>query len=524
MVVRGPDMEMPSMTLLQMLERSSRTHPDRTAVVFMGQTLTYAQLYGAVQACMAQLQRDGIGMGQRVGLMLPNCPQYLIAYYAIIGLGAVVVQVNPMYTVPELRHLLEDAECQMLVAYDKLLPVVTAVMETLSCAPPKLVAVRFDGGGRLPEGAVWFDQWLESTPHSASIPVLDEPETVAVLQYTGGTTGVPKGAMLTHRNLVSNAVQTSCVMQQLDAPDVTLCALPFFHVYAMTVCVNTPILRGDTMVVMPRFDPSEALRLIQAYEVTLFPAVPTMYVAVSQVVSPGTDAFKSLRTCSSGGAPMPVQVMTDFEQLTGAVVLEGYGLSETSPVTHFNPDKDRRRLGSIGLPVPNTACKVVSLEDGVTELPAGEDGELVIQGPQVMKGYWKRPDETALVLRDGWFYTGDIARIDEDGFTYIVDRKKDMIIASGYNVYPRDVEEVLYQHPAVLEAAVVGVPDTYRGETVKAFVVLRPGHQVDEQALIHWCRERLAAYKVPRQIEFRPELPKTGVGKILRRALKSPAS
>jgi long-chain acyl-CoA synthetase len=409
----------------------------------------------------------------------------------------------------------------MLIAYDPLIPLVQSVRPSFL---EHLVAVRLGPAtAALPDGAVWFDEWLAGTtvPADFQIPSFDPAETVAVLQYTGGTTGRSKGAMLTHRNVVANAHQSAYfVPGGIQPNDVGLCALPLFHVYAMTICMNLPIAFGGTSLMVPRFDAKEIVSLIERYQVTMFPGVPTMYVALTQVLTPGSDALRSLRVCNSGGAPLPVQVLHRFEELSGAVMAEGYGLSESSPVTHSSL-KERRKVGSIGIPAPNTEAKIVAVDDPAKELPVGEPGELAIRGPQVMKGYWNRPEETARTLVDGWLLTGDIAVIDEDGFTFIVDRKKDLIIASGYNVYPRDVEEALYQHPAVLEAAVVGVPDDYRGETVKAFIVLKPGMTVTEEELIAFCRENLAAYKVPRLIEFRDELPKTAVGKILRRGLKA---
>jgi long-chain acyl-CoA synthetase len=524
MIVTGERIEIPKLRLYDMLANTAARYPHRRATIFAGHELTYEQLHRTVLLAMRALADAGVEAGDRIGIMLPNCPQYVIAFYAVTGLGAAVVQVNPMSTGSELLFLLQDSGCKILIVYDPLLPVVQSVRS--NTALERVIAVRFAASEtQLDAGDVWFDELLASATGPGQPADFDPEETLAVLQYTGGTTGRPKGAMLTHQNLVANAVQADSMLPGgITDDDVMVCALPLFHVYAMTVCMNYPVYTGTPILLVPRFNPQELVELIQKYRATLFPGVPTMYVALSQVLPPGSDALKSLRVCNSGGAPMPVKVMESFERLTGAQVLEGYGLSEASPITHTNPSVEKRKVGSIGLPAPNTEARIVSLEDSRTTLPVGEIGELAVRGPQVMKGYWNRPEETARTLVDGWLLTGDIARFDEDGYTYIVDRKKDMIIASGYNVYPREVEEVLYRHPAVMEAAVIGVPDEYRGETVKAVVVLKPGQTATESELREWCRQYLSAYKVPTQVEFRTELQKTAVGKILRRTLREEQS
>lgn len=524
MVVTGEHAEIPTLRLYDMLANTAQRRPSRTATVFAGVECTYEQLHGSVRRAMAALRDLGVQPSDRVGIMLPNCPQYVISFYAITGIGAIAVQLNPFCTEAELSYLLQDSACRWVIAFDKALPVLDEVRSTLPVET--VVAVRFGPSDRtLPVGDVWFDDWLASVRAPGDPTDLNPVETVAVLQYTGGTTGRPKGAMLTHQNLVANAVQAySMLPGGVTEDDMTVCALPLFHVYALTMCMNLSIYTGIPMLLVPRFHAHELVQLIERYRPTLFPAVPTMYVALTQVIPPGSDALSSLRVCNSGGAPMPVQVMEAFESLTGATVLEGYGVSEASPVTHLNPSADRRRAGSIGLPTPNTDVRIVSPKDSSVTLPVGEIGELAVRGPQVMKGYWNRPEETAETLVDGWLLTGDMAKLDEDGYTYIVDRKKDMIIASGYNVYPREVEEVLYKHPAVLEAAVVGAPDDYRGETVKAFVVCKPGYTVTAEDIQAWCRQYLSAYKVPTLVEFRSDLQKTAIGKILRRALRDEQS
>ncbi|QRF22674.1 long-chain fatty acid--CoA ligase [Alicyclobacillus sp. TC] len=522
MIASGAAIDIPNQMIFDMLAESASRNPDGAAIHFMGHTLKYGQLLGAVKKFMGFLRSKGIQQGDRVGIMLPNCPQYVIAYYAITGIGAVVVQVNPMSTAPELSYLLEDSGMRMLILLDSFLPVLEKMTERH--ALQDLVVVNLQGGATdsLPTQAVSFMEVLMAASPAEPVKNLSPADTLAVLQYTGGTTGRPKGAMLSHRNIVANAVQSTHTVENGVRPDdITLAALPFFHVYAMTVAMNLPLVSGIPLVILPRFSVQDALDAIQNYKITLFPAVPTMYVALAQAVTPGSDILSSLRVCNCGGAPMPVKVLEIFEQVTGATVLEGYGLSEASPVTHSNPSLASRKIGSIGKLIPGTSAKIVNPDNPAEEVPVGSEGELAIAGPQVMLGYWQRPEETAAVLLDGWLLTGDIATMDEDGFFSIVDRKKDMIIASGYNVYPREVEEALYRHPAILEAAVIGVEDDYRGETVKAYVVLRPGMSVSEEELHAFCREQLAAYKVPRSFEFRDSLPKSAVGKVLRRALKS---
>jgi long-chain acyl-CoA synthetase len=357
---------------------------------------------------------------------------------------------------------------------------------------------------------------------SAELPPLEiDPQDIAVLQYTGGTTGKAKGVMLTHFNLVNNVRQIFAFYAgDFKRPGERLLGVsPFFHVYGMTSTMNIAVFAAATIICMDRFEVNKTLEMIRKYQPTFFPGVPTMYIAILHHPDSASAGLDCIKICNSGSAPMPVEVMREFELKTGARIVEGYGLSETSPVTHRNPIFGPRKPGSIGVPLPNTDCRIVDVETGTIELPPGEPGELIIKGPQVMKGYWNKPEETAMALRDGWLYTGDIATMDEDGYFYIVGRKKEMIIAGGYNIYPIEVEEVIYQHPAVAEACVFGVPDPYRGETVKAAVVLKDGVHATEEELIDWCKERLAKYKVPRLVEFRKQLPKSTVGKILRRKL-----
>jgi len=523
-MAQGQEFACPSYSLYQGVAETVETFPDQPAMHFYGHAISYRTFYAHVERLAAYLHDKGIGKGDRVGIMLPNCPQYVTAFYACMRLGAIVVQVNPLYTPHEVEYTLRDSGTKALVVLDRIYQAVgqhpllgalqAVVVASLGPAPEE----GFVGPGVAYQAALQHQ--LPSVPPAE----IDAEHDVAVLQYTGGTTGRSKGAMLTHRNLVANVWQSIEMIgrEQISEQDKILTAIPLFHVYGMTLAMNFALVVGASMVLLPRYETEEVLQTIQAYRPRFFPGVPTMYVAI--VAHPDAEQYgvDCIEFCNSGSAPLPVEVMKRFEARTGARIMEGYGLSEAAPVTHGNPVVGERRAGSIGFVLPGTEAKVVDVATGLDVLEAGQTGELIVRGPQVMKGYWNLPEETAATLRDGWLYTGDIAKMDEDGYFYIVDRKKDMILASGYNVYPRDVEEVLYQHPAVLEAVVVGVPDEYRGETVKAVLVLKPDASFTslEEELDAFCRERLAAFKVPRVYEVRTELPKTAVGKILRRKLR----
>jgi len=420
----------------------------------------------------------------------------------------------------ELTFLLNDSGAETIVVLGDLYHRVKAAQAKTNLE--NIIVVNFQSAKENYGRDLTFEQFLQSANGIVYPVEIDPKEDLAVLQYTGGTTGRSKGAMLTHRNIAANAYQCYEFYKETltFGEEVTLTVIPLFHVFAMTSGMNLSILNGATNILLPRFDLEEVLNVIKKEQPTSFPGVPTMYIAITNHPKAEEYGINSIRVCNSGSAPMPLGIMRAFEGKTGALILEGYGLSEASPVTHCNPPFSDRKPGSIGIGIPLTEYKIVDVETGSRELPYGELGELVIKGPQVMKGYWQMPEETEKTLRDGWLYTGDIAKMDEDGYVYIVDRKKDMIIASGYNIYPRDVEEVLYEHPAVKEAAVIGVPDPYRGETVKAFIVKKDGMDVTEEEIIRFCRANMAAYRVPRIVAFRDELPKTNVGKVLRRALR----
>lgn len=531
-------LEYPELVVPDMLTRAYEKYRDRVAIHFMGKELTYGQLYHSALACARALVKMGIQPGDRVSIMLPNCPQYVIAYYGIMMAGAVVVQTNPLYVERELTYQLNDVGAKAIIAIDLVYPrvakvidqtplqhvIITSVKDYLPF--PKnllypLVAKRRGQYVQVPFGEkiYSFKEWLKSG-ENASLPPKAAPDDLALLQYTGGTTGTPKGVMLTHRNLVVNAHQCQAWLYNTseNEQEVILGAVPLFHVYGMTTVMNYTIYTGNKMILLPKFEVEEVLKTIDRQRPTMFPGAPTMYTALINHPDVQRYNISSIKACISGSAPLPLEVKTRFEELTKGKLVEGYGLSEASPVTHCNLIWGENVLGSIGLPWPDTEAAIISLESGEF-VGVNEIGELAIRGPQVMKGYWNRPEETEQVFKDGWLLTGDLAYMDERGYFYIVDRKKDMIIASGFNIYPREVEEVLYEHPAVKECAVIGVKDPYRGETVKAFIVLKEGKTVTEEELDKHCRQKLASYKVPRLYEFRSELPKSMIGKVLRRLL-----
>jgi long-chain acyl-CoA synthetase len=472
----------------------------------------------------ASLAASGVGKGDRVALMLPNCPQYVISFFAVVRLGAIVTQLNPMYVEREIEHIVNDSGAETIVVYADMYPRVQAILPETSIK--NVIVVDFKPEpGELDEGHHAFGDFMAIDADPAPTIEINPAEDVAALQYTGGTTGVSKGAMLTHRNLTSNVQQALDLFIDDEGAfsnnQTVMGILPMFHIFGLTCVMLFGIRQGLNQVLLPKFDPAEVMGVVKEYRPVMFSGVPTMYMALN---ASGEDllqyGFGNVRTYNSGGAALPVNLKRSFEEKTGRPLYEGYGLSEASPVTHFNPPfVGVGREGSMGIPVPSTDAKIINVEDGESEMPVGESGELVIQGPQVMKGYWNMPDETAGTLKDGWLYTGDVATMDEEGYFYIVDRKKDMIVASGYNVYPREIEEILFEHPEVSEAVAVGIPDEYRGETVKAFIVRKPESGVTEEEILTFCKERLAPYKTPKFVEFREELPKSAVGKLLRRVL-----
>jgi long-chain acyl-CoA synthetase len=512
------NLDYPVKSLPKIFDECVENYPNNVAIIFQGIHLTYRYMGDMVNRFAAALYDLGVRKGDRVGLMSANCPQWEIAYFAILKTGAIVVQTNPMYMEREVEYQMNDAEAEIIIVMDALYPRVAAIQART--ALKRVITISMTEKCAEYPGVYRFEDLVKKYKENPPLVEIDPQADLAVLQYTGGTTGVSKGVMLTHYNLVADALMTRAWFSKCeDGKERVLAVLPLFHVYAMTNCLNFSIVSGATQILLPRFDLDQVLQAINDYAPTIFPGSPTMYVAINNHPRVKEYNISSIKSCISGSAPLPVEVAQRFEQLTGGRLVEGYGLSEASPVTHCNPMDGRARAGSIGLSFPDTLTKIMDSDTGTRELPTSEVGELVIKGPQVMLGYWNRPQVTASTLRDGWLYTGDIAKMDKDGFVYIVDRKKDMIIAGGFNIYPREVEEVLYEHPAVFEAAVVGVPDPYRGETVKAYVVLRPGAKATQEEIIAFCREKISAFKAPRQVEFKEALPKTAVGKILRRQL-----
>ncbi|WP_047153858.1 long-chain-fatty-acid--CoA ligase [Aneurinibacillus tyrosinisolvens] len=510
----SPHIQIPSLSIYNLLERSEHEYAASQAVIDGDKELTYYQLKNLADHFASALYERGFRKGDRIALMLPNCAEYIIAYFGVHRLGGVVVQVNPSYQHTELEYILIDSEAKWFVGHNKQ----KEKLEKTGLSS-KLTAVFVH---REPGHDDYDFYDLISSAGSELPPLEIQPEKdLAVLQYTGGTTGRSKGVMLTHMNLISNVYQSFAFSAGIfKVPGEKMLSIsPFFHVYGMTSALNIAIYAAAAIICVVRFQVEQTLHIIQKHKPTFFPGVPTMYIALLHHPDSEAAGLDSIKICNSGSAPMPVEVLREFERKAGARIIEGYGLSEASPVTHRNPAQGQRKVGSIGIPIPNTDAKIVDIATGTVELPPGEPGELLVKGPQVMRGYWKKPEETQLALRDGWLYTGDIATMDEDGYFYIVGRKKEMIIAGGYNIYPVEVEEVLYQHSAVEEACVFGIPDPYRGEAVKAIIVPKKSVRITEQEVMDWCRKRMAAYKVPRIIEFREGLPKTAVGKILRRKL-----
>jgi len=533
----------PDIPVQELLRRTAMQHRDRPAVTFYGKTLTYHDLDAAVDRFAAGLRTIGVRAGDRVSLLLPNTPHFIVAFFAVLRAGGIVVQTNPILTPRELEVLWNDAGVETVVTLDLFwhnlsrakaaTPVKRVVVcdaaEFLKTPLRQLYPIKrkkdLQKAGHWPltiPPEPWIHRFadLAKTPaDSTETPA--NPDDVAVLQYTGGTTGTPKGAMLTHRNLVANAVQCAAwFVTGAQGPERVLGAIPLFHVYGLTAVMLLSIVKGGEMILYPNPREIDAiLKLIDKTKPSLFPGVPTMYIAILRHPNLAKFDLRSVRACVSGAAPLPNEVRKQFEAATGGRLVEGYGLTEASPVTHCNPMNGIVKE-CIGIPFPDTDAKLVDPEDPSKPVGPGEAGELAVRGPQVMKGYWNHPDETAAVLRDGWLLTGDIAKMDEDGYFSIVDRKKDLILCSGYNVYPREVEEVLFMHPAVAEAAAIGIPDAYRGESVKVFVVLKGGMNATETEIVAFCKERLAAFKVPKAVEFTQDLPKSLVGKVLRRELR----
>ena len=585
-----PGLHYPEKPLWQLFKEAAQKYPDRPALIFFGKKITYRELAGAVDSLAAALGGLGVGKGTRAALLLPNCPQYVLAYYALLQRGATVVPVNPLNTERELEYIFRDAgvkvafvinllaerlekvrqRCQApgQVVYtsiadflpfplnflyplqQKMSPAAKAAVKkglpfkslltraakapaaaTGTKAAPDPAAPTAATGAAATPAATAATAATAAAETAAAAPAAPAPMTaaapgevdifrdLAVLIYTSGTTGVPKGVMLSHYALIVNAYQCRSWVG-IGENDSILGVLPIFHGFGMSVCLNAPLVSGATSILLPRYKPEELLSAIHRYRPTLFAGVPTMYIGLINHPDLPRYNLSSLRGCFAGAASLPPEVKKKFEELTGARLMEGYGLTEAVTAKCANPYEGVNKTGSIGIPFPDTVMKIVDADTGLKELPPGEVGEIVLKSPDLMLGYYKKPEETAATVRDGWLYTGDVGYMDADGYFYVVERKKDLIITGGFNVYPREVEDVLYAHPAVKEACVVGVPDEYRGEAVKAFVVRREGVVCTEEEIIVFCREHLVPYKVPRQVEFRKELPKSAIGKILRKELR----
>lgn len=540
--------EYPKIPLFQLLENSAQKYPDRACTIFKGAVISYKEMSAVTDRIAAALVAMGVKKGDRVGIFMPNTPQFVMAYFGILKAGGVVVATNPLYTPPEIEYQVNDSGVEIMFVMTNFYKtikaaqpktkikklIVTNIKETLppvlrvlfTLAKEKKGGFRIEGG--LAEGDIWFQDLLAKYANSPR-PKLDiGPDDTALFQYSGGTTGVSKAAVATHFNVLADTLQIKSWMTNLvEGQEIVLMAIPLFHVYGMVAGMLFAMSTGASMVMIPNArDIPDVLENINKFHPTIFPGVPTLYNAINNHpdVKAGKYNLSSIKACISGSAPLLRETKETFERLSGGKVFEGFGLSEAPTATHCNPLNGVNKTGSIGMPLPDVDCKIINLDDGETEMPLGEIGEIVINGPQVMKGYHNMPTETANTLRtlkDGkvWLFTGDIGRMDEDGYFYIVDRKKELIKPGGYQVWPREVEEVLAANPKVMDVGVAGIPDPYRGETVKAWIVLKPGETATEEELKAFCKERLAAYKVPTHYEFRSELPKTTVGKILRREL-----
>jgi long-chain acyl-CoA synthetase len=532
--------EYPSVPLSEILRKTTENNPNQTAIIYFDRGITYRELDQASDRFAAALAALEVKKGDKVAIFLPNIPQFVISYYGTLRLGAIETAISPLYKEREVEHQLNDSEAETIVILDALYPILENVV-----ARTKVKRIIFTGlKDFMPTGTALLGSLLRKIPsyrvepkpgtysfkellkeYDAKPPKvdIDPQEDLAALQYTGGTTGISKGAMLTHMNLVSNAVMCAEWLKGKQAEEKFLTVLPLFHIYGMTTGMNAPIYLAGKMVLLPRFDAAVTLEAIEKNKVTVFCGAPTMYAMLLAHPKVNNFDLSSVHFCISGSAPLPPEIQKKWMEVTKGVLVEGYGLTESSPVTHCNPlDPTMKtvKVGSIGLPWPDTDAKIMDAETGETELGVNQDGELAVKGPQVMKGYWKIPEESGAVLRNGWLYTGDIGKMDEDGYFYITDRKKDLVKYKGYSVYPREIEDVIYEHPAVKLCAVIGKPDAVAGEIPKAFVVLKEGKTATADEIKEFANGKMAPYKAVREVEFRTELPMTLVGKVLRRVLQ----
>jgi long-chain acyl-CoA synthetase len=521
------------------LERTASEFPDNMALLFQGYEINYRKMKEMVDQCAAGLANMGIKKGDSVAILLPNIIPCVISYYAILKIGAVVVMNNPLYADRELKHQFNDSGSKLLITLDLLANrmidlrpdtgikniIYTSIGDYLPFPKNLLfpLVAKKKGLAADVKTAENLYKWKPFMAQSSgAAPAVELGfDDVAMYQYTGGTTGVSKGVMLTHANLSKQVQQLGAWFPTFNkGEERMLGALPNFHVFGLSVAMNFSVYMGWGDILVPKPQPEPLLETIGKFKPTFAPLVPTMYIGMLNSPNIEKTDMTSIKGCFSGSAPLPVEVIRDFEAKTGAIIVEGFGMTESTPVTHVNPFGGQRKVGSIGVPVSDTRCRIVDLNDGETDMPVGETGELLVKGPQVMKGYWNNPEATAETLTDGWLHTGDIARMDEDGYFYIVDRKKDMIISGGFNVYPRDIEEVFFENPKVQEATVIGIPHPSRGEQVKVFVVLKEGQSATPEEMIAFCKGKLATYKLPTEVEFINELPKTNVGKVLKKDLR----
>ncbi len=538
----GIDSEIPAFEqpLFHFLDIAAKKSPSTTACIFQNTKISYRQLQKKAEIFAASLRRLGLQRGDRVAIMLPNIPQTMITFWGILKAGGIVVMVNPLYMEKEIVHHLRDSDAKYFILLDLLWPkiyalraqlpvkkyIVTSIADALSFPINYIYRFKEKRSGNIPfvpyDSSILPWKTLFASKERYSDKQQITAQSLALLQYTGGTTGIPKGVMLSHQNIGSNCLQILKIIQSLQIKKFSFVALlPFFHVYGLSVGLIIPSALKATVLPLPRYVPHDVLALIKKHKPSVFPGAPSVYASLLQQKDLASYDLRCIELCISGSAPLAAEHYHRFQELTGASILEGYGLTEASPITHLSPlSLEKHKIGSIGLPLPGTDARIVDMEGGALSLPPGKLGELVIRGPQIMHGYWNRPDATASALRNGWLYTGDLATMDEDGFFHIMDRKKDMIIVAGYNVYPREIDEVLLEHPAILDAVAVGIPDATRGEIIKAYIVLKPNMPLNRTEVIAWCRNKLAAYKVPRLVEFRENLPKTVVGKVLRRLLR----
>jgi long-chain acyl-CoA synthetase len=521
----------PDVPLFDLLRQAAKKHPKSPAIAYLDSEITYEELDMFSEQFSAALTSLGVGKGDCVAFFLPNIPQFIIAFYGVLKVGAVLTAISPLHREREVEYQLSDSEAKVVLTLDSLLPVVEVVWQKTQLKHVVLTNLEEYAGqpvlGNQPNSNSKVHSFRELLAQTAAETLkvkIDPSEDLAALQYTGGTTGKPKAAMLTHLNLFSNAVAFAAWIKGAEAQETFLTALPLFHIYGMTTSLNVPVSLAAKMVLLPKFEPAKAQEAIQRHRVTVFCGVPTMYQSLLATQEMGKFDLTSIRVCISGASPLPPQVQKKFMKTTGGLLAEGYGLTEASPVTHCSPvDETMKtvRVGSIGLPLPDTEAMIVDVETGTKTLPVGEEGELAVRGPQIMKGYWRQPDETALVLRGGWLLTGDIARMDAEGYFYITDRKKDLIKYKDYSVYPREIEDILYEHPAVKLCAVVGKADLKAGEIPKAYVVLKEGAKATAQEIIDFINDKIAPYKAIREVEFRKDLPLSSAGKVLRRVLRN---